>query len=198
MKRLKHNKGFTLHLFTRNKQGKLIHLGKGEGFTLMEVIISVAVIITALVASIALLSFSISGISANKSKLIAASLVQEGLEIVRNIRDSNWFAGNTGPDDGTGTDWREGLGETLGSTFHTVQYDELTVLSGDPSLYINTNGFYTHNETSTVTSFERKIYIEYIDNNQIKVTCEVNWKERGRDRNITAETRLYNWYSATP
>ena len=182
---------------------RFIKLKKNSGFSLMEVIISVAVIITALVASIALLSFSISGISTNKSKIIAVSLAQEGLEIVRNTRDSNWFFGNTGPDDGTGTDWREGLGETgdisdPNPSFHTVQYDELTFSSDNPKLYIDANGFYTHNETSVVTSFERKIYIEYIDNNQIKVTCEVRWQEKGREQSIIAETRLYNWYTATP
>lgn len=166
-----------------------------KGFSLMEVIISVAVVITALVSSIALISFSVSGASANKSKLIAAILAQEGLEIVRNIRDNNWLLGKTGP-----YDWKEGLAETFGTTFHTVQYDELTLISGSPKLYIDTTGFYTHDETSTVTPFERKIYINYIpgNNNQIKVVCEVYWREKGRDQSIMVETRLYNWYSATP
>lgn len=56
-----------------------------KGFTLMEVIIAVAVITTALVASISLISFTVSGATLNRSKVIAAGLTQEGLEIVRNI-----------------------------------------------------------------------------------------------------------------
>lgn len=166
-----------------------------QGFTLIEVIIAVAVIITALVASISLISFTVSGTMSSKSKLIAANLAQEGLEITRNIRDNNWFAGKTGPDDGQ-PDWREGLGEGE----HRVQYNTLDFLSpGSQVLKINSNGFYQY-DTGTDTSFSRKVTIQYVlgDDDQIIVTCEVNWLEKARNRSIQIETRLYNWYSATP
>ena len=61
-----------------------------KAFTLMEVIISVAVITTAIVASISLISSSVSAIRSNQNKIIAVHLAQEGIEIVKNIRDTNW------------------------------------------------------------------------------------------------------------
>ena len=169
----------------------------------MEVIIAIAIIIIALVASVVLLSSSISGITTNKSRLIAVSLAQEGLEIVRNIRDNNWFDGNTGPDDGSGTDWRSGDPYGLGEGNWRIQYypgpeGRLLLPAADMALKIDSNGFYQY-DIGTETPFYRNITIEYTgDINQIRVICEVSWRERGRSQSIQAETRLYNWYSATP
>lgn len=163
----------------------------------MEVIISVAIVVTALVASIALISFSISGISSNKNKLIAASLAQEGLEIVRNIRDSGWFQGYTGPVDPLGNDWKEIFGEQT----YRVEYNTQQLLgAGDSTLYKDATGFYSHDNSGIATPFSRTITINYISggDTQIRVVCNVVWEEKGRPRSITAETRLYNWYGATP
>jgi len=165
----------------------------------MEVIIAVAVITTALVASIALISFTVSGATASKSKLIAANLAQEGLEIVRNIRDTGWFQGYTGPVDSTPgvSDWREIFGEQE----YRVEYNNLNLLgAGDSRLYINAGGFYDHNNSGISTPFHRTITIEWIagGDEQIKVISKITWSEKGRNQNVQAETRLYNWYAVTP
>ena len=157
----------------------------------MEVIISVAIIVSALVVSIVLVSYSVSGTTASKTKIIATNLTQEGLEIVRNIRDNNWLVGKTGPDDGQ-TDWRDGLGEGQ----WRVQYDQQNLLSySSAMLRKNSNGFYQYSSGSN-TGFRRIITIEYdpVDDNKMKVICEVTWQEKGISRSVLVETQLYNWY----
>lgn len=62
-----------------------------KAFTLTETIIAVFIIITALVAIVALGLSSLSTSFLNKEKAIATDLAREGLEVVRSIRDSNWL-----------------------------------------------------------------------------------------------------------
>jgi len=178
MKKLKNNRGFT----PTPKLG--VTCRRQGGFTLMEVIIAIGIITTALVVSVALITFSLSGIRGGKSKIIAAGLAQEGIEIVRNIRDSNWISGKRSP-----SNWRD----DLGAGYWRVQYNQASLLSfSNTPLKIDSNGFYQYNSGST-TKFYRRIGIEYIGNNQIKVVSEVTWQEQGRNQNLQLEDRLYNW-----
>lgn len=159
---------------------------KEKGFSLMEVIVAVAIITTALIAVISLVNFSVSGIRGGGSTIIAVSLAQEGLEIVRNIRDNNWLIYKRAPDN-----WRDDLGDND----WRVQYDQLGLLffSNIP-LKIDSNGFYQYNNGDD-TLFYRTITIEHIpgDDTQIKVISEVTWQEKKRSRSLRAEERLYNW-----
>ena len=162
---------------------------KNKGFSLMELILSIGIISTVLTGAISLISMSFSTAQIGKSRVIALGLVQEGLEIARNIRDNNWLAGKR--DAGS---WRDGLGSTESQQPWRVQYNSLSLLSpatGLP-LKINTNGFYQYN-SGTDTVFYRNIDIEYIDNNEIKVTCQVDWRAGKRSGSVNAETILYNW-----
>jgi len=157
---------------------------QNQGFTLMEVIVAVGIIITALVTVVGVISFSISSIRLNKSKTIAFGLAQEGLEIVRNIRDNNWLDNKR-----TIANWREGLG--AGDA--RAQYDLGALMSfASVPLRLNEQGFYQYNSGSN-TIFYRKINIEYLSDNQIKVTARIDWNESGRNHNLIVDTLLYNY-----
>ena len=64
---------------------------KKNSFTLLEVILAITVLTLAIGGSFVLVSQAIASVSAVQSKLIASYLVQEGIEIVKNIRDTNWL-----------------------------------------------------------------------------------------------------------
>jgi len=150
----------------------------------MEVIISVAVITTAIVASISLISYSVSSIVSNQNKMIAIHLAQEGIEIVKNIRDTNWLLDKRGE-----LNWRDGLDEGN----YRVQYNQVSLLSfSNTSLKINSNNIYQYSSGSR-TPFYRRISIVHISNEQIKVVCEITWQEKARNKSVQLESRLYNW-----
>jgi len=154
-----------------------------KGFTLMEVIIAIAIILTALVTLTTLISSSVAGIRPGKSKIIATNLAQEGLELVRSIRDNNWLAFKRGDD------WDDGLG----AGDYRAQYDSNSLLSfASVPLKIDSNGFYQY-DTGSNTVFYRKITITQTESSWIGVVSEVTWQEKGRSYNISARTNLYNW-----
>lgn len=70
-----------------------IHKTKKGGFTLPEVIVSIAVLVVVIFAVTNLVVSIIRTNSENIHTLAAYGLAQEGLEAVRNIRDSNWLLG---------------------------------------------------------------------------------------------------------
>lgn len=69
---------------------------KLKGFSLGEVMLAAFVIASGVTASMALIMSSIRYTYDNRDAIIAAELAQEGIELVRNVRDNDLAAGNTG------------------------------------------------------------------------------------------------------
>jgi len=64
-----------------------------KAFTLVEVIVAFSVLILVIVASTDLLVSVIRSNNENENTIVAYGLAQEGLEAVRNMRDSDWLLG---------------------------------------------------------------------------------------------------------
>ncbi|MDX1535469.1 MAG: prepilin-type N-terminal cleavage/methylation domain-containing protein [Candidatus Spechtbacterales bacterium] len=159
---------------------------KEKGFTLLEVLISIFVLTVGVGSMLVLISDSLQTISATRNSVVAANLAQEGIEVVRGIRDSNWIDGNaydTGITDGS----------------YCVNFDSISLINCAPDfdMYWNDGtSRYSHVSTSALTTpFEREIIIQtgQIDsdgNSFIRVESIVRWDAR----DIVAETHLYDWH----
>lgn len=86
-------RGFTPHHFLSGSHGLSLEPIKksGAGFTLIEGIIAIAIISTALIVGLSLAYSNLTAAQNNSDRIIAANLAREGLEVMRNIRDSNWL-----------------------------------------------------------------------------------------------------------
>jgi len=99
-----------------------------KSFTLPEVLVSIAVIVMVVMAATNLLVASIRANAVNINTLIAYGLAQQGVEAVRNIRDSDWllganFQGQIGRQNIT--PWGESFPSNLGETrFYTIDRHE--------------------------------------------------------------------------
>ena len=67
---------------------------KEKSFTILEVMMAIFVLTIAVGASYILIQQTLIAVSLTQSKLIASYLTQEGVENVRNIRDTNWINGS--------------------------------------------------------------------------------------------------------
>jgi len=158
-----------------------------KSFTLIETIAAIFILTAGILAISSLISYLISVSSISSQKLIAAYLVQEGIEIVRNIRDTNFLSGNS---------WNYGL-TSCGLGCFNFDYRSQTIpdntnCSGKNYLSL-VNNFYQCSFSSPI-NLQRKVTISQISNPEgLKVEVEVSWKERGRTHSLKVQENLYNW-----
>jgi len=166
-----------------------------QAFTFLEVIIAIFIMIVGIGGTLVVLQRGISSITQARARLTAAYLAQEGIEIIRNIRDTNWVEqriASTTPWDAElnegeyEADYEDTKNETPSLTpcDFPCDYNRLRFLKK------NEEGFYSYN-TGTLTPFKRKISIEKPSTSTLKVTVTVYWGE-GKHSLRTQEI-LYNW-----
>jgi len=184
------------------------NIQNNKGFTLIELSISIFVLAIAIIGAYNAFTTMDILTSNSTNRFVAVYLAQEGIEIIRNIRDTNWIEeedwdnGLTECQDGCEADYK-----TFGDT-STPLYP----WSGEGNnLWTNDTSyayFYPSDYTNCVeTQFKRKITITPLSINGIydvlKVRVEVFWEEKDNifnlelndfENSITVEEYLYNWY----
>jgi len=149
-----------------------------------------------------ILTFALVGISSlllqnmqverlTKDYVVASMLSQEGVELVRNIRDENWVLRD---------DW---LNDIDGSDTFSIDYRGRasidtapdTVGHPDAKLYFDGAGFYSHDPTPRSTPFSRLITIDASNESDgyIFITVDVMWGGRFGERHYIIDTTLFNW-----
>lgn len=161
-----------------------------KGFTIIEVIVAIFVIVTGFVGVLSLVTQTVSSATYSKDKLIAAYLAQEGIEIVRNIRDTNWISG---------VGWDTDLTSCSAASPCQGDYNDSSLSPyADNPLNIETASGYYGYDSGTSTKFKRKITITSTtdpDGNPIlNVSVLVQWQEREKTYSLEAQENLYNWY----
>lgn len=141
-----------------------------QGFSLAEVMLAVFVLAIGIVAAISLISGSMRHSIDSRNEVIASQLAQEGVELVRNIRDNDFDA----------------FFSTFDSpkSYCRIDYQDVSVLdiictystaSAPYDLYYN-NNYYDH--TTVVvnkTRFNRRIAVSYVNDDTRKIYSIVSW-----------------------
>ena len=153
------------------------------GFTLVETLVSLVILSVALIPILNLSSDITKVNSTLQDNLVASGLAQEGVEVIRAIRDTNWFAVPTRAFD-------SGLSDNV----YRAEWDStaLLPLSGNPVLNLD-DGRYTYTG-GVPTKFSRTITITKINAGELRAVSTVTWTERGgTSKSIGAESHLFNW-----
>jgi prepilin-type N-terminal cleavage/methylation domain-containing protein len=157
-----------------------------SGFTLIEVITVLFVVSLGLVGVLTLIVQNIQSQSINKNNLIAGQLAQEGIELIRKTRDSNWRQS---------LDWDENLED---GTYYMDYRDSAPheLVTGDASrLKQDADGFFYHDiiGTSQTSNFSRIITLDKEDSHTFFVRSQVTWGEHEREYSYDLETKIYGW-----
>ncbi len=159
------------------------------GFTLFETLIAMGIITMGLLGIMTLVVYNLKAQTFNKNYIIASMLAQEGLEFVRQVRDTNWMT-NPLPGvfdgiNGNGSDYTFTVSEGP-----TIDYTANSISDG--RLYLK-NDFYTHDNTGAPTSFYRLITVDNSGSNYLKINSWVQWTEGATTHNYKVDTYLYDW-----
>lgn len=155
-----------------------------SGFTLVEVMVSLFILSVAITAILALMISNDQAALSVKNNYIASGLVQEGMEIVRNLRDSDSLNDQL-------------FGTSLNDGTYIVQWNSVGLSpvneGSQPFLNINTNnGLYSY-DAGAPTIFKRLITVSTPRSDEKKIVVTVTWQERNQPKAVTAENHLFNW-----
>ncbi len=185
----------------RNWKLKIRNCG---GFTLIEVLVAMFVLVMGALGVFGLISRTITFNSSVNSQLVASYLSQEGLEIVRNIRDANFLKIHKIP--GWEGAWNDGLTSCAagcGANYNSISLDP--ALDLEPIVF---NGsFYVHDAVAD-SGFMRVIKVipgggDLVlcpsgNDEKICVSVDVSWQDKDSTRTVTGATELYNWLTPAP
>jgi Tfp pilus assembly protein PilV len=153
------------------------------GFMVIEAAFSIFIVGIALVAFLAVLGAMYKTEFGKRDYVVAANLAQEGIELVRNIRDNKWKAGSV-----------DGFSGFPGGDY-CVDYSGAGSNCAN-KLYRNDNtGLYTYDSTNAkITKFSRKIVISGSGETRV-IKSSITWKPSGAVNNTTIEMEdtLYAW-----
>ncbi|MFA6896949.1 MAG: prepilin-type N-terminal cleavage/methylation domain-containing protein [Patescibacteria group bacterium] len=171
---------------------------KDKGFSLMEVIISIGIISFAFVGVMAVFASNIRAEMLSRDRITAAYLAQEGVEIIKQKRDTNWFIG---------TDWDNGINSGEQQALSLLEVSPLSLPSGwalvpanndnkqiflVSGVYVQANG--AHPASWEKTKFRRVISIAKPADYQIKVTATVYFGENDNGKVQVVSYLFNNWY----
>lgn len=164
-------------------------------FTLIELVVSIFIILLTLGGVFSLLVQTLRVTSGLPDQLIANYLAQEGMEVVRNIRDANWIKGQ---------EWNTGLTGCESSVAGCEANDGCAVsyhsfsLENYPNFPLHLyNNYYSQTTLGKKTIFKRRVVInqntDSDGNDYLQVRVFVCWQRRGKNYQTELDENLYNW-----
>ena len=186
-----------LKFLSTSEAGKL----QNKGFTLLEIIIALFVVTIGMGGVFSVIQKSFEMMSLSASRLVAANLAQEGIEIMRNVRDTNWLKGQDWDIGLSAGDWEVQYDDSeaqfvsppmppVAQCVAPCNYDDMKFLHID-------NGFYKYLVPAVPdqqTKFKRRLTISDKTPDSMKITVDVIWKERGgTEYNYIIHHLLYDW-----
>lgn len=186
---------------------------KNRGFTLVESLVAISIFTMSILSVLNILSNGIADTGYAKKKILAGYLAQEGIEEIRNIRDTFMLYSGSGP-----AGWAEFKGYvmpvcTTSSGFDGCYFSDGNI-SFDPSTpmpvtqdtivacypvqkcgsYTFQNGVYGVGGSGPDSGLTPKITITNITADEVKVTSTISWTQPGSGaHSVSFSENLYNW-----
>ena len=144
---------------------------KNKGFTLIEVMTAIFILTVGVGGAFSLIYQTLSAVYTVRSELTASFLAQEGVEIIKNLRDNAWLESRAA----TSTSWLANLSEAGGD------------------LKVDSSGFLNYS-SGDQTNFMRNIVLTNVSTSTVKVVVTVDWETGGRDHSLEIVENITNWY----
>ncbi len=172
-----------------NLKPRTYKLKPKKGFTLVETLIAISILLLSISAPLTIASKGLSSSYFARDQIVAFYLAQDAVEYVRNTRDNNFLAG---------LDWLNGLPDTEGKLFTVDTTDgtmALCPLENCVALDFNdSTGLYSHDDLGGSESiYTRSISVQKININEVIVSVEVSWVTGTRSRSFSISENILNW-----
>ncbi|MGB0757704.1 MAG: type IV pilus modification PilV family protein [Patescibacteria group bacterium] len=189
----------------------------GQG--LLEALIAISVVAVGVTGVMSLAGNTLTATNISSQELLAINLAREGVELITNIRDSNYL-------DDTAT-WDTGLNSGGTNDDGIIEYNtgtqtwsidflsaNTTFANNETTMYWDTNNLlYVQGAVEgpgwTATPYKRRVEVNRICSEDptdfeegatcvgttigYRILSEVQWTQRDNTRTVSVEKRLFNW-----
>lgn len=174
-------------------------LPKEGGFTLLETLVAISILVIAITATFSAAQNGLSSALDVRDQITAFYLAQEAVEMVRNTRDSNSLERTANP----AVSWIKGLAETndpcefgkacvVDSTTNLFSSCE-TGAGSCPNLRKDSvTGLYGYTGSWGATTFNREILLSQTNSSELIVRVNITWG-RTTTRSFTVNEILQDW-----
>lgn len=177
-----------------------------RGFTILETIVAVLILSISITAIVVVAGGGAQKTIHIKDRLIAAYLAQEGVELVRNVRDSAFLAFEDDPTVSARWNAFKSYVDPCFDTGCAVSFDGGAALDGEIPVLItpDVNEQLSFDEESGMygygggneTTFVRKVRLLETDgaDSPVRVEVSVEYREGTETRTYTTSEVLFNWF----
>jgi len=162
---------------------------ENKGFTLVEVMVALVIASVGIIGAYELINRSLALSNAAVNRFGAIYLAGEGIEIARNLRDTNYlnyyYAGGN---------WDDGLGDCGDDRNCGADYlsPGLTAGMANSPLLASSGGFVGYSSGEN-TAYKRKITINHMGD-YLEVVSAVSWTDGAGNHTETVKENLYHWW----
>jgi len=174
-----------------------------KGFTIVEALIAVTVLLLGVTGALTAASQGIMSSTYSKEDVIAFNLAQEAIEMIRSMRDqngingTNWLTGiaNSGDPCELGSSCTVDVNDSSGIFLHRCD-GSCPVVKQDSS-----TGAYGYNPAWTNSPYTRTVNVSrgvgdgLNPSQEVSVKVTVSWSHGLVSRSFTAQENLFNWQS---
>jgi len=179
-------------------------LPKEGGFTLLETLVAISILVIAITATFSAAQNGLSSALDVRDQITAFYLAQEAVEMVRNTRDSNSLERAADPTAIPAISWIKGLAETLNDP---CAFGKVCIVDGTTNTFSScptgtgscpkmrkdsTAGLYGYNGSWNETSFNREITLSQTNSTELVVAVTVTWG-RATTRSFKVNEVLQDW-----
>jgi|GEM_PF-307150 len=185
-----------------------------SGFTLIETLVAISIFSVSILALFAVISQNIANISYSKKRVVAEYLAQEGIEYIRNVRDTYGLYSSDAQ-----TGWISFNNRLLAANCHlangcyfdarNVSFSDSTLpitdliltpcsasnCSDAPLLYDSATGKYGYVPSATTinSGYSRKIFLILSSSDELKFSSTVYWTQGSGTYSVVFSESLFNW-----
>ncbi len=181
-----------------------------RGFTIIETLVALSIFSFSILALLVVTSQGTANTNFTKNKLSALYLAQEGIEMIRNMRDSASLAGGAWNDSfHNNAPFQLSSCYSSGQSFGCdIDSQTLTIFACPIAReacgnlgYDSSSGFYRSGsfaQSLADSGFSRLIRLRDIGNEEVEVTAIVSWNQGSQSKSVTLSEDLLDWATITP